>query len=230
MIKTDQGFLINKLKYNENSIIADFYTRENGRISGIIFGGTSKKIKGYLEIGNYFHLNLNSKNESKILSIKAEILKAYTPIYFNNQKKLHCIISAMSLIKNLTPENENNIEIFNSIENFFSILEKKNWLKNYINWELMLLKYLGYDLNLKNIVYKENVNNTEVYYVKSSTQKKIVPNFLIKENIEVVDKIEILKGLTIVTNYMEKNIFSPNNMKIPTQRKEFENLLNKQLL
>ena len=31
MIKTDQGFLINKLKYNENSIIADFYTRENGR-------------------------------------------------------------------------------------------------------------------------------------------------------------------------------------------------------
>ena len=228
MIKIDQGFLINKLKYNENSIIADFYTRENGRISGIIFGGTSKKIKGYLEIGNYFHLNLNSKNESKILSIKAEILKAYTPIYFNNQKKLHCIISAMSLIKNLTPENENNIEIFNLIENFFNILEKKNWLKNYINWELMLLKYLGYDLNLKSIVHKENVNNAEVYYVKSSTQKKIVPNFLIKENIEIVDKIEILKGLTIVTNYMEKNIFSPNNMKIPAQRKEFENLLNKQ--
>ncbi len=228
MIKIDQGFLINKFKYNENSIIADFYTRENGRTSGIIFGGTSKKIKGYLEIGNYFHLNLNSKNESKIFSIKAEILKAYTPIYFNNQKKLYCIISAMSLIQNLTPENENNIEIFNLIENFFNILENKNWLKNYINWELMLLKYLGYDLNLKNIVHKENVNNNEVYYVKSSTQKKIVPNFLIKESVENVDNVEILKGLTIVTNYMEKNIFSPNNMKIPTQRKEFENLLNKQ--
>ena len=92
----------------------------------------------------------------------------------------------------------------------------------------MLLKYLGYDLNLKNIVHKENINNTEVYYVKSSTQKKIVPNFLIKESIENVDNIEILKGLTIVTNYMEKNIFSPNNMNIPYQRKEFENLLNKQ--
>ena len=94
----------------------------------------------------------------------------------------------------------------------------------------MLLKYLGYDLNLKNIVYKENVNNNEVYYVKSSTQKKIVPNFLIKESIKNVDYIEILKGLTIVTNYMEKNIFLPNNIKIPAQRKEFENLLNKQLL
>ena len=224
----DEGFLVNKLKYNENSIIADFYTRENGRTTGIIFGGMSKKIKGYLEIGNYFHLNLNSKNDSKIFSIKAEILKAYTPIYFNNQKKLYCIVSAMSLIKNLTPENEENVEIFNLIENLFNILEKNNWLKNYVNWELMLLKYLGYDLNLKNIVHKENVKNNEVFYVKSSTHKKIVPNFLINENIENVDYIEILKGFTIVSNYMEKNIFSPNNMKIPTQRKEFENLLNNQ--
>ena len=227
-MKIDEGFLVNKLKYNENSIIADFYTRENGRTSGIIFGGMSKKIKGYLEIGNYFHLNLNSKNDSKIFSIKAEILKAYTPIYFNNQKKLYCIVAAMSLIKNLTPENEENVEIFNLIENLFNILEKNNWLKNYVNWELMLLKYLGYDLNLKNIVHKEKVKNNEFFYVKSSTQKKIVPNFLINENIENVDYIEILKGFTIVSNYMEKNIFSPNNMKLPTQRKEFENLLNKQ--
>ena len=228
MMKIDQGFLINKLKYNENSIIADFYTRENGRISGIIFGGMSKKIKGYLQLGNYFHLNLNSKNDTKIFSIKVEIIKAFTPIYFNNQKKLHCIISAMSLIKNLTPENENNIEIFNLIRNLFNILEKDNWLKNYVSWELMLLKYLGYDLNLKDIVHKEYVNNNIVYYVKSVKKKKTVPNFLVNENIGNVKYIEILKGLTIVSNFMEKNIFFPNNMKIPIQRKEFENLLNNQ--
>ena len=227
MIQIDQGFLINKLKYNENSIIADFYTRENGRISGIIFGGTSKKIKGYLEIGNYFHLNLNSKNETRVYSIKAEIIKAYTPIYFNNQKKLYSIISAMSLIKNLTPENENNFDIFNLIQNFFNLLEKNNWLKNYINWELKLLKYLGYDLNLKNIVDKEIVNNKEVFYVKSSKQKKTVPNFLVNENIEKVEYFEILRGFTIVSSYMEKNIFTPNNLKVPIQRVEFENLLNK---
>tara|TARA_B100000401_G_C52781334_1_gene708451 strand:+ start:883 stop:1566 length:684 start_codon:yes stop_codon:yes gene_type:complete len=227
MTKVDQGFLINKFKYNENSVIADFYTKQSGKTSGIIFGGTSKKIKGYLQIGNYFHLNLNSKNETRVSSIKAEIIKAYTPIYFNNQKKLYSIISAMSLIKNLTPENENNFDIFNLIQNFFNLLEKNNWLKNYINWELKLLKYLGYDLNLKNIVEKEIVNNKEVFYVKSSKQKKTVPNFLVNENIEKVEYFEILRGFTIVSSYMEKNIFTPNNLKIPIQRMEFENLLNK---
>ena len=227
MTRVDQGFLINKFKYNENSIIAEFYTRDSGKTSGIIFGGTSKKIKGYLQIGNYFHLNLNYKNDTRLSSIKAEIIKPYTPIYFNNQKKLYSIISAMSLIKNLTPENENNFNIFNLIQSFFNELEKNNWLKNYIIWELKLLKYLGYDLNLKNIVEKEILNNNEVFFVKSSTQKKKVPNFLVNENIEFVEHSEILKGLIIVGRYMEKNIFTPNDMKIPIQRNEFENLLNK---
>ena len=227
MIKIDQGFLINKIKYNENSVIADFYTKQSGRASGIIFGGTSKKIKGYLQIGNFFHLNLNSKNNSKTYSIKAEIIQAHTPVYFNNQKKLHCIISAMSLVKNLTPENENNENIFSLIESLYIILDNNNWLKNYINWELTLLKYLGYDLNLKEIVFQETINNNTIYFVKSSTQKKIVPSFLVDDEIENVDNDDILKGIALVGNYMEKNIFSPNNMKIPTQRLQFENLLNK---
>ena len=227
MMKIDQGFLVNKFKYNENSIIAEFYTKENGKTSGIIFGGTSKKIKGYLQIGNYFHLNLSSKNDTKISSIKAEIIKAYTPIYFNNQKKLYCIISAMSLIKNLTSENEKNSDIFELLKNFYDILKKKHWLKNYIYWELSLLKYIGYDLDLKNIVQQEQVNDDLIYYVKSSTQKKIVPNFLVDENIENVDYVDILKGITLVGNYMDKKILSPNNMKIPFQRLEFQNLLSK---
>ena len=91
--------------------------------------------------------------------------------------------------------------------------------KNYVSWELMLLKYLGYDLNLKDIVHKEYVNNNIVYYVKSVKKKKTVPNFLVNENIGNVKYIEILKGLTIVSNFMEKNIFFPNNMKIPIQRR-----------
>ena len=225
MIKIDEGFLLSKFKYNENSIIADFYTKNNGKISGIIFGGTSKKIKGYLQVGNFFHLNINSKNEIKASSIKVEIIKPYTPLFFNNQKKLHCIISAMTLIKHLTSENDDNKNIFDLLEIFFLQLNKKDWLKSYIIWELTLLKYIGYDLNLKNIVQKEFVNNKTVYYVKSSTQKKIVPNFLVNQEVDTVDLIDILKGITLVSNYMEKNIFLPNNMKIPTQRSEFINLL-----
>ena len=57
----DTGFLLSKNKYNENSIIAEIFTEYKGKCTGIIFGGTSKKIKNYLEIGNKFYVNYNFK-------------------------------------------------------------------------------------------------------------------------------------------------------------------------
>ena len=40
---SDKGFLLSKNKYNENSVIAEIYTKYHGKVSGIIFGATSKK-------------------------------------------------------------------------------------------------------------------------------------------------------------------------------------------
>ena len=59
---TDRGFLISKNRYNENSVIAELFTFERGKVSGVIFGGTSKKIKNYLQIGNELHINYNYKS------------------------------------------------------------------------------------------------------------------------------------------------------------------------
>ena len=47
--------------------------------------------------------------------------------------------------------------------------------------QLKLLKILGYDLELINLVDKKNIDNKTHYISKSST-KKIVPNFLIEKN------------------------------------------------
>ncbi|MDA9682710.1 recombination protein O N-terminal domain-containing protein, partial [Candidatus Pelagibacter sp.] len=75
----DKGYLLSKNKYNENSVISEFYTENHGKISGIIFGGTSKKIKNYLIEGNKLHINYNSKSQSKIGSLKIEIDEFKTP-------------------------------------------------------------------------------------------------------------------------------------------------------
>jgi len=225
MIWGDKGFLISKFKYNENSIISDFYTLNHGRSSGIIFGATSNKIKGYLEIGNLFQLNCTLKNESKIGSFKVEIIDPITPIFFNNRKKLHCITSAMSMIKLLTAENQKNHEIFKIINDLFIILKNENWIKNYILWELNLLKLVGYDLDLKKIVNKENKNDKTSYFVENSNIKKFVPAFLVENNNKNIEISELLNGFKLVTNYLEKNILIPNNINLPVQRSDFINLL-----
>ena len=221
----DQGFLLSKNKYNENSIIAEIFTEHHGKCSGIIFGATSKKIKNYLQTGNMLHINHTYKNDGKIGYFKVEILKALSPLYFDNKKKLMCLSSAMNLIKLLTVESQENSKIFKLINDFFVILTNKNWVKEYIFWELKLLKLVGYDLELNKIVNKEIINNKTTYYVQSSTEKKIVPNFLIDLDYDELDNNNLLNGLKLVGDYLEKNILIPNNLNYPTQRTDFIKIL-----
>ena len=221
----DNAYLISKNRYSENSLIAEVFTENHGKISGLIFGGTSKKIKSYLQIGNKLYVNYNTKSPTRIGYFKIEILKALTPLYFDENQKLSCISSAMHLIKILTAEAQSNDKIFILINNFFEILTSENWIQKYIFWELELLKLLGYDLELKNMVEKEVINEKVNYFVKSSSEKKIIPNFLIDKNFKNVDSKNLLKGLKLVTDYLEKSILKPNNLTLPNSRIYFVNLL-----
>ena len=219
----DEGFLISKNRYSENSLIAELYTKDHGKTSGIIFGGTSKKIKNYLQIGNKLHINYNSKNDNRIGYFKIEILNAYSPVYFDHKQKLSCITSATNLIKILTAESQVNIKVYKLIDSFFLILKDNDWLKKYIFWELELLKLLGYDLELENLVTKDIVNNETVYYANSSNEKKYVPNFLVERDLEVNDDKILLNGLKLVGDYLDKTILKPNNINYPNSRLLFIN-------
>ena len=221
----DTGFLLSKNRYSENSLIAVIFTKDHGKISGIIFGGTSKKIKNYLQIGNQLFINYNSKSDNKIGYFKIEIFRAYSPIYFDESKKLNCITSAMNLIKLLTADSQSNVKIYDLINNFYLILSDNQWLKKYIFWELQLLSILGYNLDLDSLVNKKIINNKTLYIAESSTEKKIVPNFLIDEKDNTNDLNTLLDGLKLVGDYMEKTILKPNNLNFPLSRNQFMNSL-----
>ena len=221
----DKGYLLSKHNYNENSVISEIFTINHGKISGIIFGATSKKLKNYLQIGNKFHINFNSKTDDRVGYFKVELEEALAPIYFDNKKKLACIISAMNLIKLLTVESQENIKIFKLIDNFFNILKNQNWIKQFILWELQFLKVIGYDLQLKNLVDQVIVNGEKIYFVKSNNEKKLIPNFLIDIDEHVQDNKILLKGLKLVGDFIDKSILKPNNISFPNARIEFVNLI-----
>ncbi len=219
----DKGYLLSLNKYNENSSIAEFYTENNGKIVGVIFGSTSKKIKSYLLIGNKFHINSKLREDGRLGYLKVEIDEIKTPIYLENKKKLFCIIYCMNLIKILTVENENNIEIYKLLEKLFKIIELDNWLVEFLYLELNILKSIGYDINFKDYVIDKNINGQTKYIVDSS--QKIIPNFLIDKNISPENLKDIYGGFSIVGDFLDKTIIKPNNKNYPSSRNDFVNLL-----
>ena len=225
MIWDDVGYLLSKNKYSENSLIVEVFTKNHGKSSGIIFGGTSTKVKNYLQIGNKIYTNFNSKFENKIGYFKVEIFQALSPLYFDNQKKLSCISSAMQLVKILTAESQINQSVYKLIESFYILLKNDNWIKNYIFWELELFKVLGYDLNFMNLVDKKIIGSELHYVSKSLTDKKIIPNFLVDKNQSNEDLKNLLIALNLVGDYLEKTILKDNNLNLPQNRLHFINSL-----
>ncbi len=225
MIYEDKGFLLNKNKYNENSVIAEFYTENNGKVSGIIFGATSNKIKSYLLIGNQFNIQFNSKNQNKAGYFKIEIEKIFTPFFFENKIKLNCILYSMNLIRILTVENQSNKNIYNQLFDLFNLLkDEDDWLKKFIFWELKIIKLVGYDINFNDYVDIGNLSKKNGY-VPTLDGTKQIPIFLLNsENIKInYDELKV--GLKIVGDFLNKTVLSPNNINFPLSRNEFTKLI-----
>lgn len=217
----DKGYLLTINKYNENSAIAEFFTEQNGKVGGVIFGATSKKIKNYLLIGNKFHLNFTIKQDSKIGHFNVEIDEINTPMYLESKKKLFCIIYTMNIVKLLTVDNQENKSIFQLLINFFILLKNNNWLINFIFWELSFYKCIGYDIDFKNYVKNIIVDGNEKFIVEST--KKIIPNFLINNDLHSVKNTDIFTAFKIVGEFLDKTIIKPNNLNFPVSRIELGN-------
>ena len=86
----DSGYLLYKNNFSENSIIADILTANHGRCVGVIYGGSSRKLKRYLQIGNKVSVIYKSKTEDKIGYFTIEIIKVVTPNFFDDKKK--CLV------------------------------------------------------------------------------------------------------------------------------------------
>ena len=102
-------------------------------------------------------------------------------------------------------------------------VNNKNWKTDYIYWELKLLKYIGFDLDISEFCKFETIKNDKKYYIETSSKKLTVPNFLIDNDYEDITNRDIFDSLTLLSEYMKKNIFIPNNINFPQSRQNFIN-------
>ena len=154
---------------------------------------------------------------------KIEIITPSTSKFFSEKIKLSCIVSILDLVNLLTVEGQQNEKIYNLIKNIFLNLDNKNWIANYIYSELELLRYIGFDLNIKEFCKSEVTNNIKNYFINTSSKKLMVPNFLVENSYNNISKADIYNSLVLISEFMKKNIFIPNSLNFPVSRLNFIN-------
>ena len=51
----DEGYLISKNNFDENSIIIEAFTLNHGKHTGIVYGGSSRKLKKFFKLETKFY-------------------------------------------------------------------------------------------------------------------------------------------------------------------------------
>ena len=216
----NEGFILSKRKFRENAIILEVFTSDFGKVNGIVYGGTSRKVKNYLQLTNKIYLNYVSKSDNRIGYFKTELIEAFAPRYFNNKNRILCLNSITSILRILLPENQKSKNIYNSLENLLSHFDNKDWFLNYLYWELNLISNLGFGFDTDKI---SNINGQKNINIKIDDIDYKIPICLIsKDNINI-NSNEIYEGLLFTRKLMENKFFIPNNIKFPLSRKIFEN-------
>ena len=225
MIWEDECYLLSKRKFRENAIIINIFTQKKGKIEGIVYGGTSRKIRNHLQISNKLFVSYTSKNENRIGYFKTEIIKPISPLYFNDKERTSALTSICSLLNILLPESQPNKIIYFAFEKLLNSINIENWIFLYIFFEINLIRELGYDTNLKN--FKDQTSGKELINIKIDGIFYEVPEYLITGKIpENFNNTLIRKSLYFTRQIMVNKFFVTNNLLFPKSRVILENYFN----
>ena len=220
MFWQDEGYLLSKRNFDENSIIVEAFTLNHGKYSGIVYGGSSRKQKRNYQIGNKILLNMRSKNENKIGYFNIELLDPISALFFDDRKRAISILSATSLLKILLPERQVNKEIYHSFDSLLKKLKNNNWINFYILWELSLIKDLGFDINILDSKKNDSSNKN---FITINGKNLNIPSCLKNKNLTSISNLEINEALNFNRYLLAENFIFPNKLRFPN----FRNILQK---
>ena len=202
----DECYLLSKRKFKENANIINVFSKKRGKVSGVVYGGNSRKIKNYLQISNKLYINHNAKNENRLGYFKTELVKPISPLYFNDKERSSALLSISSILNILLPDSQPNQNIYKSLEEFVNSIKLDNWIILYV-----------YDPNLEK--FKSNISESDFQKIKIDTFTYDAPSYLIQNKIPDNFSNNLIKtSLNFTRNIIQNRFFLPNKLPFPKPR------------
>ena len=233
------GLILNFSKYNEKSYILEIFTEEHGKHKGIIRGLHSKNKRSIIEPGNEVFASWSGRLETHLGNYYVEPIKLWSSHILQFKDRLSAISSICSLISLTMAERQPNPIIYFSSKKLIEIVasKRKDWIREYVFWEMQLLSEIGYGLDLERCAVTSK--SSDLVYVSPSSGRAVtnegagdfknkllpLPKFMtdFKAN---YDNDDIYNALNLTEFFFKKRFFLPNNLNFPQSRNRLKELFN----
>ncbi len=239
---TDQGILLSARNLQENKKIFCFFTRNHGKWNGV-----SQRQKN-LPQPSHFYLNWKARLEENLGHWKTIDLanKGGEPtVWMLHPGKPFAVASILGLFNHLLGDRDPHPCLFDGFLSFMNTLmtSDDSWIISYISLELLLLKELGFSLDLEKCALSQATQNLSL--VSPLTGRAVtkeaagsyaprllpLPGFLGKLSaLEKISPYQAEQGLEL-TGYFLNKIYMENLpsgvLSLPTLRDTFKSWVSR---
>ena len=224
------GIIVSTRRHGENGVIIDLLTREQGRWSGLVRGGRSRRMRPVLQVGNLVAATWRARLEEHLGSIVAEPLQMTAARVIDDPFKL-AGLTTLAALAVLIPEREPHRSLFDALTLVLDNLDDDAvWPALAVRWEMGLLNELGFGLDLSQCA--ATGRNDDLIYVSPKSGRAVsasagepyrgkllrLPAFLAGTAGTVTGDAEIVDAFALTGYFLNKHVFEPRNLKPPEQR------------
>ncbi len=228
----DQAIVLKATKYGDNSAILSLLTKNHGIISTFLKGAFGKKLGFASEVASIIDIDWKGKEDS--LGYIRPSLVFFTSAYILDAPlRLLACVSIADLVKTLFKENDNIENVFYLTQVLLqNIVVSANFYTDYINWELDLLKEIGYGLDLECCTVTGQ--KSDLVYISPKSFKAVsrqagqdwqhkllkLPDFFIKPR---AINAQEFKDALYITGYFLNKACKSQGVDLPSSRDTFYN-------
>lgn len=234
----EEGILLTIRRHGENSAIIEAFTRAHGRHSGVVRGGTSRKLTPVLQPGNQLDLTWRARLEDHLGTYSVEPIKARAGAVLSDATALAGLNAACALLSFALPEREPHTELYDASHAFFDVLgADKDWPVAYLHWEVALLADLGFSMDFEHCAATGKTD--DLIYVSPRTgravsasgaagyEDRLLPLPGILKDPRSGDPSGVREGLKTTGHFLKTGLASNIGKELPTARQRLLDRLSR---
>ena len=237
----DAGYVLAARPHGEGGAVVQLLTRAHGRHAGLVHGGASRSKRATVEPGNLVQAVWRARLIEHLGRFTIEPSRHYAAQIMDDPARLAALSAACAVIQAVIPEREPHPGLFEATGALFDALSDGDagiWPAVYIQWEMGLLRELGFGLDLRTCA--ATGVTTELVYVSPRTGRAVsreagasyaermlvLPRFLKPDGRgDGAHAGDFAAGLCLTGHFLARHAFDPLGRPLPPARTRLEALL-----
>lgn len=228
----ETGIILSLRPHGENGGVVSLLTENYGRTMGYVYGATSAKSRGVLEIGNVVNARWQAKSSGQLGSFTLELEKSHAADVMHDPARLTALQSACAIADRCLPEREKHGAVYGGLRALLQSFDTDIWGASYIFWELGLLRELGFGLDLAKCVSTGVVDNLLYVSPKSGCAVSAEAGEAYKDRLLALppflrgqarfEDADVLDGLRLTGHFLLHRVFALSHTNLPEARLRLE--------